>query len=85
MSFVTPPLINNVLGNDPLRVVMLGGISMLLAAASVLIVRDEARRVPLGAVLEADEHTPLTTTLSAQPVPSTGLVDDEGGEHERGR
>ena len=80
MSFVTPYLIRHVLGDDPLRVVMLGGVSMLVAAASVLIVQDHARAVPVEAVIEADEHTPLTTTLSAQPVPSTGLVDEEGQE-----
>ena len=78
MSFVTPYLILHVLGDDPLRVVMLGGLSMLVAAGSVLVVHDRPREVPLEAVFEADEHTPLTTTLSAQPVPSTGLVDDEG-------
>ena len=80
MSFITPYLIGNVLGTDPLNVVMLGGLSMLVAAASVFVVRDVARPAPTDAVLEADEHTPLTTTLSAQPVPSTGLVDDEGSE-----
>jgi maltose/moltooligosaccharide transporter len=77
MSFLTPYLIRHVLGTDPLRVVMLGGLSMLVAAASVLVVRDEHRAVPTGDVLEADENTPLTTTLSAQPVPSTGLIDGE--------
>jgi maltose/moltooligosaccharide transporter len=80
MSFVAPYLIRSVLGDDPLRVVMLGGISMLVAAASVLVVQDRGREVPVEAVLEADEHTPLTTTLSAQPVPSTGLVDDDGAK-----
>ena len=77
MSFLTPYLINHVLGPDPLRVVMLGGFVMLLGALSVLIVRDVPRNVPVGAVLEADEHTPLTTQQTAQPVPSTGLIDDE--------
>jgi len=80
MSFLTPYLIRHVLGTDPLNVVLLGGLSMLVAAASVLVVRDEHRAVPTGAVLEADEHTPLTTTLSAQPVPSTGLIDEEGSK-----
>jgi maltose/moltooligosaccharide transporter len=80
MSFITPYLIRHVLGTDPLNVVLLGGLSMLVAAASVVVVRDVARAAPAGAVLEADEHTPLTTTLSAQPVPSTGLVDDEGSK-----
>ncbi len=72
-----PHVIRHVLGPDPLYVVMFGGAVMLVGALSVLLVRDEARPVPVGAVLEADEHTPLTTTLSAQPVPSTGLVDEE--------
>ena len=83
MSFLTPYLIRHVLGTDPVYVVMLGGLSMLVAAVSVLVVRDEPRPVPVEAVLEADEHTPLTTTLSAQPVPSTGLVDDEGRDDGR--
>ncbi|HEX6623376.1 MAG TPA: MFS transporter [Pyrinomonadaceae bacterium] len=77
MSFVTPYLIKHVLGPDPLRVVMLGGFSMLVAALSVLVVRDTAGDVPVGAVLEADEHASLTTSPTAQPVPSTGLIDDE--------
>ena len=78
MSFLTPYLINHVIGPDPLRVVLMGGFSLLLAAASVLIVRDEGDIVPTGAVLEGDEHEPLTTQMTAQPVPSTGLIDDEG-------
>ncbi len=78
MSFVTPYLINHVIGNDPLRVVMLGGFSMLVAAVSVLIVRDEGDRAPVGAVIAGDGHEPLTTQMTAQPVPSTGLLDDEG-------
>ena len=77
MSFVTPYLIKHVIGPDPLRVVMLGGFSMLLAAVSVLVVRDTTSAVPIKAVLEADEHTPLIPPGSAQPVPSTGLIDDE--------
>ena len=80
MSFITPYLIKHVIGTDPLRVVMLGGLSMLVAAASVLVVRDAGRDVPTGDVIEADEHSHLSTTLTAQPVPSTGLVDDEGSE-----
>jgi len=84
MSFVTPYLINNVIGTDPLRVVMLGGVSMLVAAASVVVVRDRAGSVPVEAVIDADEHSHLSTTLTAQPVPSTGLIDDEGREGGRG-
>ena len=78
MSFVTPYLIRHVLGTDPLNVVLLGGLSMLVAAVTVLVVRDAAREVPTAAVIEADEYSHLSTTLTAQPVPSTGLVDDEG-------
>ncbi len=82
MSFVTPYLINHVIGSDPLRVVMMGGLSLLVAAASVLIVRDEGDRPPVEAVLQGDEHEPLTTQGTAQPVPSTGLFDepDDGGK-----
>jgi len=77
MSFVTPYLIKHVIGTDPLRVVMLGGVSLLFAAASVLIVRDVQRDVPLESVLDADEHMPLMPSVTAQPVPSTGRVDEE--------
>ena len=67
MSFITPYLIQHVLGPDPLRVVLLGGVSLLLAAASVVVVQDRARDVPVGAVLDADEHTRYDYVL-AQPV-----------------
>ena len=77
MSFVTPYLITHVIGSDPLRVVMMGGLSLLVAAASVLIVRDEGDRPPVGAVLRGDERELLTTQGTAQPVPSTGLVDEK--------
>jgi maltose/moltooligosaccharide transporter len=40
MSFVVPQIYKNVLGNDPLKVVMLGGAMMLIAALSVFIVKD---------------------------------------------
>jgi maltose/moltooligosaccharide transporter len=40
MSFIVPQIYNNILGSDPLRVVMLGGLSLLVAATSVLLVRD---------------------------------------------
>ena len=73
-------LITHVIGSDPLRVVLMGGLSLLVGAASVLIVRDEGGRPPVGAVLRGDEHEPLTTQMTAQPVPSTGLVDDDGSK-----
>ncbi|HWS90843.1 MAG TPA: MFS transporter [Pyrinomonadaceae bacterium] len=77
MSLIMPHVIRHVLGPDPLYVVMFGGAVMLVAALSVLIVQDRPRAVPVGAVLEADEHGHLSPTLTAQPVPSTGLVDEE--------
>lgn len=40
MSFVVPQIYNNILGKDPLNVVLLGGAVMLVAAVSVLLVRD---------------------------------------------
>ncbi len=42
MSFIVPRIFNNLLGADPLKVVLLGGIFMLVAAASVLLVEDKA-------------------------------------------
>ena len=40
MSFVMPPLITNVVGADPVRIVMIWGASLLVAALSVFIVND---------------------------------------------
>ncbi|HVF57264.1 MAG TPA: MFS transporter [Pyrinomonadaceae bacterium] len=71
------PLVKYVFNNNPLYVVMLGGACLLVAAALVSIVRDVAERVPVGAVIRGDAHEPLTTTVMAQPVPSTGLMDNE--------
>jgi len=76
MSFVMPPLIRNVIGADPLRVVMIGGASLIVAALSVFIVEDRHAPVPVDTVISADEHELLTTQGAAQPVPSTGLVDE---------
>jgi maltose/moltooligosaccharide transporter len=78
------PLIRGVFGannpRSPLYVVLVGGFFMLLAAALVMRVREPADQdVPEGAVLRGDEEQPLITPQSAQPVPSTGLIDDEGG------
>jgi maltose/moltooligosaccharide transporter len=70
------PLVRNVFGNNPLYVVMLGGASLLIAAALVSRVRDEVTEVPEEAVLVADEREPFTVPESAQPVPSTGLIDE---------
>ena len=40
MSLIVPNIFNNVLGGDPRNAVVLGGFSLLVAAATVLIVRD---------------------------------------------
>ena len=40
MSLIVPRIYNNVLGGDPRNAVVLGGISLLIAAATVLGVRD---------------------------------------------
>jgi maltose/moltooligosaccharide transporter len=57
----------------PLYVVMIGGGCLLLAALLVGRVQDLGdREVPVRAVIEADEHEPLTVQGSAQPVPSSG-------------
>jgi maltose/moltooligosaccharide transporter len=81
-SFAFGPVIRALFGRDnpnaPMYVVMAGGIFLALAAISVLLVRDDADNdVPEEAVISADEHELLTTVGSAQPVPSTGLIDKE--------
>jgi len=40
MSLIVPNIFNNVLGSDPRNAVVLGGVSMLVAAVTVLVVRD---------------------------------------------
>jgi maltose/moltooligosaccharide transporter len=40
MSLIVPRIYNSVLGGDPRNALVLGGFSLLVAAASVLIVRD---------------------------------------------
>ena len=58
----------------PLYVVMMGGASLLLAAALVARVQDLGDgHVPEQAVIDADAHERMTVPQSAQPVPSTGL------------
>jgi maltose/moltooligosaccharide transporter len=42
MSLIVPNIFNNVLGGDPRNAVVLGGISLLIAAGTVLGVRDVA-------------------------------------------
>jgi maltose/moltooligosaccharide transporter len=75
------PLIRLVFGesnpNAPLYVVMLGGVSLATAAAMVSFVRDEGPRdVPEAAVIRGDQQERLAVSGSAQPVPSSGLVDE---------
>lgn len=75
-SFLFGPVIRAVFGRDnprsALYVVMAGGVFLLLAAISVLLVRDVGD-VPERAVIEADEKELFTIPESVQPVPSTGL------------
>lgn len=58
--------------STPLYMVMMGGVSLLIAAAMVTRVHDMGDRVDEEAVIEADEHEPLGIQGSAQPVPSSG-------------
>jgi maltose/moltooligosaccharide transporter len=81
-SFAFGPVIRAIFGSDnpnsPMYVVMAGGMFLALAAISVLLVKDVAdKNVPEDAVLEADEHSLFTLPESAQPVPSTGLIDEK--------
>jgi maltose/moltooligosaccharide transporter len=74
-------IIRHVFGNDnpnsPLYMVLIGGCSLLLAALLVTRVKDVADQgVPEAAVIHGDAHEPLTVQESAQPVPSSGLVDE---------
>jgi maltose/moltooligosaccharide transporter len=74
------PLIRLLFGRDnpnaPLYVVMLGGVCMLIAAGCVALVREVVVNEATEAdVLRADAHEPFTLPESAQPVPSTGLLD----------
>ncbi|MGQ0815086.1 MAG: MFS transporter [Gemmatimonadota bacterium] len=75
------PLIRTVFGTDnpntSLYVVMMGGVFMLVAAACVGLVDDVgARDIPEHVVFRADEEEALSIQQSAQPVPSTGLIDE---------
>ena len=55
-SLTFQPLVKHVFGNNPLYVVMLGGASLLVAAALVVRVQDVADRSATGLVIEADER-----------------------------
>lgn len=77
MSLIVPNIFNNILNADPRNAVVLGGISLLLAAASVVIVRDPGGNVPVQDVIRGDAQEHLTVQQSAQAVPTTGLIDKE--------
>lgn len=76
-SFTFGPIIKAVFGENstvaPLYVVMAGGFFMLIAAlATIFIVKDVGEEtIPI----RADEEEPLTIQESAQPVPSSGLIE----------
>ncbi len=70
------PLVKHVFNNNPLYVVMLGGACLLVAAALVGRVRDVADRSVAAEVIAADEAEHFIVPESAQPVPSTGLLDE---------
>jgi maltose/moltooligosaccharide transporter len=79
-SFTFGPIISALFGKDnpkaPMFVVMAGGAFLLAAALCVLLVREVADRdAPERAVIEADEEELFIPSQSAQPVPSTGLID----------
>ncbi|HEX8148707.1 MAG TPA: MFS transporter [Pyrinomonadaceae bacterium] len=82
-SFAFGPAIRALFGADnpraALYVVMAGGFFLLLAALCVALVRDTADRVPAASVIRGDEHEPLMTQGTAQPVPSTGLLGEREG------
>jgi maltose/moltooligosaccharide transporter len=60
--------------NASLYMVMIGGVSLLVAAALVMIV-DDVGEPDAAEVIDADEHERLTVHGSVQPVPSSGLQD----------
>ena len=62
--------------NSSIYMVLTGSACLLIAAAMVSFVTDVPIRSRPGTVIEADEHEPFTLPESAQPVPSTGLVEE---------
>ena len=72
------PLIKYVFNNNPMYVVMLGGASMLVAAALVGRVSDVAEQaIARDAVIGGDQKEPLLVQESIQPVPSTALMEKD--------
>jgi maltose/moltooligosaccharide transporter len=75
------PLIRLVFGennpNAPLYIVLLGGFFLLTASVCVAFVRDVGSRdVPEADVIRADATESLVPQPGAQPVPSSGLIDE---------
>jgi len=63
--------------NAPLYMVMIGGGFMLIAAALVARVEDSASGdAPGRDIIRGDRTEPILVQESAQPVPSTGLLDE---------
>jgi maltose/moltooligosaccharide transporter len=62
--------------NAPLYFVMLGGVCLLAASASVWLVHDEGGDVPEAVVIAADATEAFGAQQSVQPVPGSGLVDE---------
>ena len=78
-SLTFQPVVKYIFRNNPLYMIMFGGACMLIAAAAcLLLVRDAPGHVSESAVIRGDEKEFLTPQVTAQPVPSTGLVGDEG-------
>jgi maltose/moltooligosaccharide transporter len=81
-SFAFGPIIRAVFGPDsltaPLFVVMAGGSFLIIASLACLVLVQDVGDldVPEAAVLKGDQEELFTIPESAQPVPSTGLVDD---------
>ena len=81
-SFAFGPIIRAVFGSDnpnaPMYVVMAGGVFLSLAALSVLLVQDVAdKNVPEGALIEGGKQELFAPPESAQPAPSTRLIDEK--------
>jgi maltose/moltooligosaccharide transporter len=64
--------------NAPMYMVMTGGVFMLIAALLVWRVQDSGDRdVREDDVITGDAAEPILVQESAQPVPSTGLIDEK--------
>jgi maltose/moltooligosaccharide transporter len=64
-SLALEPLVKNVFGNDPVKVVMMGGGSLLIAAILMQFVRDAADTRVTEAQLVPDEPIRFENALSS--------------------